>query len=135
MKWLTRDFPALLQSISGISIYNLFPSIDDTWLQLVSYAEVKDIWTFKAADIPPEAERTEKNLFVMTTGYEYLEPSYLTDKSGIISHNAFYENHSDGSFLTLYTWLRLEKGKYKNRCVGYYQETDEGSFHSCFFNK
>ncbi|HAT1822499.1 TPA: peptidase C39 [Legionella pneumophila] len=113
VKWLTRDFPALLQSISGISIYNLFPSIDDTWLQLISYEEVKNIWTFKAADIPPEAERTDKNLFVMTTGYEYLEPSYLTDKSGIISHNAFYENHSDGSFLTLYTWLRLEKGKSK----------------------
>ncbi|KTD15666.1 Papain-like cysteine protease AvrRpt2 [Legionella gratiana] len=113
VKWLTMDLPTILQGISGISIYNLFPSIDDTWLQLISYDEVKDIWTFKDADIPPEAERTEKNLFVMTTGYEYLTPTEVRSKSGIISHNAFYDNHSDGSFLTLYTWLRLKKGKNK----------------------
>jgi hypothetical protein len=30
---------------------------------------------------------------------------------GIISHNATYTNHPDGSFQALYTWLRIEKGK------------------------
>ncbi|ASQ45943.1 papain-like cysteine protease family protein [Legionella clemsonensis] len=117
VKWLTVDLPTKLQSISGISIYNLFPSIDDTWLQLVSYEEVKDVWTFKAADIPAEAERNDKNFFVMTTGYEYLEPNNLSGKSGIISHNAFYKNHNDGSFLTLYTWLRLKKDKTKTEAL------------------
>ncbi|KTC82986.1 papain-like cysteine protease family protein [Legionella brunensis] len=115
VKWLTVDLPSRLQAISGISIYNLFPSIDDTWLQLVSYNDVKDVWTFKAADVPAEADKATKNFFVMTTGYEYLVPSQIKNKSGIISHNAFYDNHSDGSFLTLYTWLRLEKGKTKTK--------------------
>ncbi|RAP36984.1 peptidase C39 [Legionella quinlivanii] len=114
VKWITVDLPTQLQAISGISIYNLFPSIDDTWLQLVSYEDVKDVWTFKEDDIPAEAERSTKNLFVFTTGYGYLMPADIKDKSGIISHNAFYENHSDGSFLTLYTWLRLQKSKNKN---------------------
>ena len=113
VKWITMDLPAQLQGISGISIYQLFPSIDDTWLQLVSYNDVQGVWTFKAADIPSDAEKADKNLFVMTTGYEYLMPANVKDKSGIISHNAFYEDHSDGSFLTLYTWLRLKKGKNK----------------------
>src|SRR6185503_7616796 len=66
-------------------------------------------------NIPPETERGTKNLFVMTTAYGFLEPTYIKNKTGIISHNAFYENHSDGSFLSLYTWLRLKKGKDKNQ--------------------
>ncbi|WP_045106092.1 hypothetical protein [Legionella hackeliae] len=51
----------------------------------------------------------------MITDYEFLEPNNIADKNGIISHNAFYEDHSDGSFLTLYTWLRLETGKTKTQ--------------------
>lgn len=92
-----------------------FPWLEKEWLQLVSYDEVKDVWKFKNEDIPPEAERTQKNLFVFTTGYDYLTPSHVKTKPGIISHNATYEGHSDGSFLALYTWLRLEKGKTKDK--------------------
>jgi len=113
--WLVNGLPAVLGSFGGISIYNLFPSIDDTWLQLTAYDQVKDLWTFRKEDIPAESDRASQNLFVMTTGYEFLEPSKIREKSGIISHNAFYAGHSDGSFLTLYTWLRLKKNKDKGR--------------------
>lgn len=117
VKWLTVELETIVLSANSISIENMFPALEDTWLQLVSYEDVKGVWTFKEADIPPDDEKTEKNLFVMTTGYDYLEPSKIKDKSGIISHNAFYEDHSDGSFLTLYTWLRLEKGKTKTQAL------------------
>lgn len=113
--WLTEGLQTTIASASSIDIENMFPSIDKVWLQLVSYDEIKDVWEFKEDDIPPDAEKTVKNLFVMTTGYGYLTPDKLTDKSGIISHNACFAGHNDGSFLALYTWLRLEKGKTKNK--------------------
>lgn len=115
VKWITTDLQNILNNIRGISIYNMFPWVDPVWLQLVSYNEVKDVWKFKDANIPTEAERTQKNLFVMTTGYDYLLPNNIRGQSGVISHNATYDNHSDGSFLALYSWLRLEKGKDKNK--------------------
>lgn len=87
------------------------PSIENKWLQVISYNDVKDIWTFKAADIPADADKATKQFFCFTTAHDYLTPTKLSTTSGIFSHNSFYENHSDGSFLTLYTWLRLEKGK------------------------
>jgi hypothetical protein len=114
VKWLTSGLKTTLQSVTGMSLSNAFPSIDDTWLQLVSYDDVKSIWSFKSADIPPAAEQSMKNLFVFTSGHGLFLPDpekKLKDKSGIISHNAFYEDHSDGSFLTLYTWLRVKKAK------------------------
>lgn len=115
VNWMTSDLQIILNNIRGTSIYNMFPWIDPVWLQLVSYDEVKDIWKFKDANIPVEAERTQKNLFVMTTGYDYLLPNHVRGRSGVISHNATYDDHSDGSFLALYSWLRLEKGKDKNK--------------------
>jgi hypothetical protein len=111
VKWLVDGLPSTLSKTSGISIYNLFPSIDDTWLQLIAYDDVKGIWTFPAAEIPDDAERKKQNLFVMSTGFEYLVPGRIHNRSGVISHNAFYAGHSDGSFLALYTWLRLKKNK------------------------
>jgi hypothetical protein len=92
------------------AMQTLFFAIEPKWLQLVSYDDVSTIWTFPTANIPALAEQGNKNLFVFTTGWSYLEPTNVRGKSGILSHNAAYGNHSDGSFLTLYTWLRIEKG-------------------------
>ena len=77
---------------------------------------MKDKWTFPDASIPAAADRATKNLFVMTTGYDVLQPAQIRGTRGIVSHNAAYEekpgrSHSDGSFLSLYTLLRMEKGK------------------------
>lgn len=117
--WLSGrpELPALANwlSLPGVPAVNeplldVF-SIENTWLQLVSYNDVKALWTFKAADIPAEADKDSKQYFCFTTGHGYLTYAKLSATSGILSHNSFYENHSDGSFLTLYTWLRLEKNK------------------------
>jgi len=94
----------------GTGLHELFFAIENTWLQLVSYDDVSGIWTFPAANIPTLSEQGNKNLFVFTTGWNFLEPANIRGKSGILSHNATLGNHPDGSFLTLYTWLRLEKG-------------------------
>ena len=113
VNWITSGLQQQVQEIKGIGIYNLFPWIDQEWLQLISYDDVKDIWTWKAADIPADTEA--KNYFVFTTAFEYLVLAKLKTRNGILSHNSFYEDHSDGSFLTLYTWLRLKKGKDKDK--------------------
>lgn len=89
--------------------------IENNWLQLVSYNDVKDVWTFKAADVPPDAEKATRQYFIFTTAFDYLTPTNVANRSGILAHNSFYANHSDGSFLTLYTWLRLEKNKAANK--------------------
>jgi hypothetical protein len=92
------------------NLRNLFFNIQQIWLQVVSYDDVSSIWSFPTANVPVLSEQGNKNLFVFTTGWDYLEPANLRGKSGILSHNAAYSNHSDGSFLALYTWLRIEKG-------------------------
>lgn len=93
-----------------LGLSDLFFTIERKWLQLVSYDEVSGIWKFPEINIPVLSKQSEKNLFVFTTGWNYLEPANIKGKSGIISHNAVKANHTDGSFLALYTWLRLEKG-------------------------
>ena len=42
-------------------------------------------------------------------------PLNIKEKSGIISHNAIHASHPDGSFLALYTWLRLKKAKSRDK--------------------
>ena len=66
--------------------------------------------TASPVNVPALSEQGNKNLFVFTTGWDYLEPANIRGRSGILSHNTAYSNHSDGSFLALYTWLRIEKG-------------------------
>ena len=117
--WLSGrpELPALATwlSLPGVPAVNQplldIPAIENTWLQLVSYNDVKDLWTFKAADIPADADKDTKQFFCFTTAYGYLTPARMATTSGILSHNSFYAGHSDGSFLTLYTWLRLAKNK------------------------
>ena len=137
VKWLTIDLPTAMKAwrdgggwLSGkpelqtLATWLSLPAVPtvnaplldvftiaNKWLQLVSYNDVKAIWTFKAADIPVDADKDTKQFFCFTTAHDYLTPTKLRTTSGILSHNSFFENHSDGSFLTLYTWLRLEKSK------------------------
>lgn len=137
VKWITTDLRTAIQawtdgggwlsgkpelatlagwlSLPGVPAVNAptldIPSIDSIWLQLVSYNDVSSLWNFKAADMPAEADKDAKQYFCYTTGHNYFTPAKLQGKSGILSHNSFYEDHPDGSFLTLYTWLRLVKGK------------------------
>ncbi len=94
---------------TGAGLKSMFFAIEKTWLQLVSYNDVTALWNFPAANVPADNEQDTKNLFVFTTGFGFLEPANIAGKSGIVSHNSVFENHSDGSFLTLYTWLRIEK--------------------------
>jgi hypothetical protein len=108
--WLTDTLSATVQS-APVEFQSTFPTFDKTWLQLVSYNDVKDKWTFQDENIPAAADQGTKNLFVFTTGYDVLEPAQIKGTRGIVSHNATYDGHSDGSFLALYTWLRMEKGK------------------------
>ncbi|WP_162903095.1 papain-like cysteine protease family protein [Taibaiella koreensis] len=137
VKWLTVDLPPVVKawkdgggwlsgkpelttlagwlSLPGVPAENKplldLPTISNTWLQLVSYNEVKSLWTFKAADIPADADKDKLQYFIFTTGHDYITPTNFASRSGILSHNSLYAGHSDGSFQTLYTWLRLEKGK------------------------
>ncbi len=114
LTWLTDTLDATIASAPA-EFQNQFPVLAKRWLQLVSYDEVEPVWTFKDINIPPDADKSKKKFFVMTTGYDYLTPTHVRTKGGIISHNATYENHSDGSFQALYTWLRMEKGKDDNK--------------------
>jgi N-acetylmuramoyl-L-alanine amidase len=100
-----------------------FIQISPTWLQLVSYNEVKDFWDFSEENVPDtDEEKDAKNFFIFSNGISYISPSQF--QSGILSHNSVSnllqvnengktktvvdENaHSDGSFLALYTWLRI----------------------------
>ncbi|WP_118953317.1 papain-like cysteine protease family protein [Taibaiella helva] len=137
VKWLTVDLPPVIKawkegggwlsgkpelatlagwlSLPAVPAENKplldIPTISNTWLQLVSYNEVKSLWSFKAADIPADADKDKQQYFIFTTGHDYITPANFASRSGILSHNALYNGHSDGSFLALYTWLRLAKGK------------------------
>lgn len=99
---------------TGMPVLDL-PNIRDTWLQVVSYNDVKSYWTFKAANTPAAADQDKKQFFIFTTGFSYITFTNMQTTPGILSHNAVYDDHSDGSFLALYTWLRIEKGKDKNK--------------------
>lgn len=110
LSWLTDSLQATINSAPP-QFQSMFPWFEKTWLQLVSYNDVKDKWTFPADHIPAAADQATKNLFVYTTGWDVLLPAQVSGKRGIISHNATYDGHPDGSFLALYTWLRMEKGK------------------------
>jgi len=96
-----------------------FPSINNTWLQYVSYDDVKSVWEFAdAAKIPAsDAGKAVKRYFIFTNAYNYMDPSRFKDfESGIVSHsvinsvksNGFIDEnaHPDGSFQALYCWLR-----------------------------
>jgi hypothetical protein len=133
VEWLTIDLPKAMKAwtdgggwLSGkpelitLAIWMSMPvvpvinepkldifSIANNWLQVVSYNDVKDLWTFKSTDVPVD----NRQYFCFTTAYDYLTPEKMSSTSGILSHNSFYAGHSDGSFQTLYTWLRLAKGK------------------------
>jgi hypothetical protein len=92
------------------SVIDDFFEIENNWLQLVSYNEISAIWKFKDANQVPEViDQGNKTLFVFTTGYGLLDGANLMNKSGVYSHNSARSNHSDGSFIVLYAWLRLEK--------------------------
>ncbi len=102
--WLSVD----LTSEIGSALDDIF-IIQNKWLQVVSYNDVSRVWKFKDSDIPVDSKKDLKIFFVFTTGYGFLEGRYLDGRSGIISHNACNDDHDDGSFQALYTWLRLEK--------------------------
>ncbi len=125
VKWLTEGLKidifkkivfAINKGLPLIDFINNIPMIDQKWLQCVSYNDIKDIWKFKKEAIPEEAEQDNKNLFIMTFAYDYF-PKKIKDRQGIVSHGVIYneldKHHSDGSFLSLYTWLRISKGKDK----------------------
>ncbi len=99
-----------------------FIAVDPGWLQLVSYNDVKDVYTFSDEQIP--SNQDGKNFFIYSNGIAYITPAQFS--SGIVSHNGVSnltsidlgngpqtvvdENaHSDGSFQSLYTWLRISK--------------------------
>jgi len=100
-----------------------FIAVDQEWLQLVSYNDVKDIWSFADENIPAtDEEKAIKRFFIFSNAISFIDPSQFS--SGILSHNSVSnlvevksgtaskmvidENaHSDGSFLSLYTWLRI----------------------------
>lgn len=96
------------------------PKIGQNWLQLVSYNDIKEVWRFASSnDVPPEDEKDIKQFFIFSHGDLFMVPENFKNNPGILSHASTSsvingkvdkDAHSDGSFLTLYTWLRIEKG-------------------------
>jgi hypothetical protein len=98
-----------------------FPSIDPTWLQIVSYNDVSNIWDFKVSDIPTDDKKSLKKFFIYSSGIDYMRPdNFDVSVKGILSHNSVSnlitvnnktvideDLHTDGSFQALYSWLRI----------------------------
>ncbi len=97
-----------------------FIAVDTSWGQLVSYNDVKDVFTFQDSQVPSDPDA--KSFFIFSNGIGYITPQKLG--SGIVSHNSVsnlvdigngsktvldVNAHSDGSFQSLYTWLRIGK--------------------------
>jgi hypothetical protein len=99
-----------------------FPNIQANWLQLVSYNEVKNYWDFKENDIPlTDAQKAKKKYFIYSSALGYMKPDSML-KSGILSHDCIStlatlkgtsqivvneDAHTDGSFQSLYSFLRI----------------------------
>jgi phage-related protein len=98
-----------------------FPAVDPTWLQIVSYNDVRNVWDFTDSDIPADDKKDLKKLFIYSNATDYIKPENFDESvSGIFSHNSVSnliivggktvideEAHTDGSFQALYTWLRI----------------------------
>lgn len=107
---------------------NGFPSIDPTWLQIVSYNDISNIWNFKDSDIPPDDKKGLKKFFIYSCGTDYMRPdNFGADVKGILSHNSVSnlitvngktvideDAHTDGSFQALYSWLRIMQSNEMN---------------------
>ncbi len=114
VNWITGTLKTgLLQKMFSEPSFEInMPLITQRWLQLVSYNDVREIWKFKEEAIPLELEKDDKRFFIMTMAFDFF-PKTIKVKSGIISHSVIEtkSKHGDGSFLSLYTWLRLIKNK------------------------
>lgn len=93
------------------------PRFAGEWLQLVSYNDVKDVWDF-VGDSHVPAESAVKRFFIFSNADQYLTPSNMAGRPGIFSHASISsitkdkpdnDAHSDGSFLALYSWLRIAR--------------------------
>ncbi len=105
-----------------------FPSLDPTWLQIVSYNDVSSLWNFKDTDIPPDEKKGLKKFFIYSCGTDYMRPdNFDADVKGILSHNSVSnlitvngktvideDAHTDGSFQALYSWLRIMQSNEMN---------------------
>ena len=105
-----------------------FPSIDPTWLQIVSYDDVSSLWNFKDSDIPADEKKGLKKFFIYSCGTDYMRPdNFDADLKGILSHNSVSnlitvngktvideDAHTDGSFQALYSWLRIMQSNEMN---------------------
>jgi subtilisin family serine protease len=104
-----------------------FPLFQPTWLQLISYNDVIDIWDFEESDIPiTNEDKQTKFFFIYTSATGYITPEKFVSLNGLFSHDSVStltqikvekvlktvideDSHTDGSFQALYTWLRLQK--------------------------
>lgn len=108
-----------------------FFSIDRVWLQLISYNQIKDIWEFiNESDIPDTDARKEyQKYFVFSNAIDYMIPATFGEyETGLLSHHSISNKitimipgtstrrtvidanaHPDGSFQSLYTWLRIAR--------------------------
>ncbi|MGN6533916.1 MAG: peptidoglycan recognition protein family protein [Ginsengibacter sp.] len=105
-----------------------FPSLEPTWLQLVSYNDVSSLWNFKDSDIPADEKKRLKKFFIYSCGTDYMRPdNFDADVKGILSHNCVSnlitvngktvideDAHTDGSFQALYSWLRIMQSNEMN---------------------
>ena len=105
-----------------------FPMINNVWLQVVSYNNVKDFFEFDTADIPDtDLKKDAVPYFIYTNGSDYMVPERFKTSAkpemwntGILSHASLSnvisnrlideDAHTDGSFQALYSWLRIAKG-------------------------
>ena len=96
------------------------PKIAKEWLQVISYNDVKDLWEF-GSHTPADVD--SKRFFIFSNGDVYFTPARIAERSGVYSHacvNSIHKGvpdshaHPDGSFPTLYHWLRFIKQKTKD---------------------
>lgn len=109
------------EAVTDQHVQNLCP-IERNWLQLISYKDIPASWQLldkSGENLPTGKEQTDRNLFVMSKAYNLFEPALkfngtrVRDLKGVFAHGAFKTGptiHNDGCFLTLYAWLRIEKG-------------------------
>lgn len=92
------------------------PSFDLTWHQLVSFNDVSSIYDF-GTTVVADDKKADKQFFIMTKAHFYVKPSKLGNAGGIVCHANLVRDddfitpgdHVDGSFPSLYVWLRLGK--------------------------
>lgn len=129
IRWLTTGLSDIRKNapLSDQGLEFTIPDIAANWIQLVSYNDFKDVWSFtkktrtKADRILSAIDKSKPCFFVASKGYGLFSRNDLNKRgilSGVTSHDTVNTDspnaHQDGLFQSLYCWLRLAKERQPN---------------------